>query len=1346
MGRRAGTCHRGLARLALAALLAAGSSWSWAERITAAVLNDFPPLYHLDDRSRPEGFAIDVLEAVARDAGLEVDYLPVRNWAEAMQAVRQGRADLVPGIGISEPRSGEFIFSSPMETVPVSWFIRTESTTIRTPADLRGRPVAALAESAAATRLAADGQVRLKTFDGQEAALFALLAGDVDALVFPQSVLLKKAREIGVAERLSVVGAPLLELKRGYLFRADAVRLRDRLAQSLQAFVGSPGYRDAYLKWYGTPEEFWSTARVFWSMLVLGGLLVTGILASRFVTVARLHRQLKDSEARYRAYVENAPEGIFVAEPGGRYLNVNASGCAMVGYSREELLERSIADLAPAGSGAEHQDLYETIKRTGSLTLELPLRRKDGSEVYVILRSIVLPDGNVMGLCADISDRRRQEAEITAIRNQLQATLDAIPDLLFELDREGRYLNYHSRRDDLLAAPAELLLGRTVSEMLPAEAAASCLAALEEAERSGYSTGRQLALDLADGRHWFELSVSRKLLEDGGLPRFILLSRDVTERRQAEEALRRQRETLQLILDYAPIGIWLQDGTGKLGFVNKAFCEATGIAESRFLAAPHYAELIPEAFRAQCLDSDAKALASSETSDTLQRLPFTDGRIHDLRVIKAVKRDAQGRPEALVGLSLDITEELAREQALRDSEERLRLALAAANQAWFELDLASGALSVSPEYPRMLGFDPGVFTSNLETWMANIHPDDQAAIQAAFRVCLQNGGPHTMDYRRRTANDGWKWIRSVGKIVQWDDQGRPTRMVGIHTDITQIKEHERQLEHIAHYDALTGLPNRLLLADRLHQAMAQAQRQGRRLAVAYLDLDGFKLINDDHGHDVGDRLLTTLAERMKHALREGDTLARLGGDEFVAVLLDLPDMEACVPLLARLLAAAAEQVQHKGYRLGVSASLGVTFFPQAEEVDADQLLRQADQAMYQAKLAGKNRYHVFDTEHDRTVRGHHESLERIRRGLADGEFLLHYQPKVNMRTGQVLGVEALIRWLHPERGLLPPALFLPVIDGHPLTIELGEWVMETAMTQIEAWKQAGLNLPVSVNVDAMQLQSPGFVASLAAMLDRHPGVGPGDLEVEVLETSALGDISLVARIMEACRELGVGFALDDFGTGYASLTYLKRLPAGLLKIDQSFVRNMLDDPDDLAILEGILGLAGAFRRQAIAEGVETAAHGEMLLRLGCEMAQGYQIARPMPAEAIPAWRGAWEAHPEWKHIHGISRDDLPLLFAAVELQAWVKHLLEYLAGERDATPPMDATRCRFGGWLAAQGRSRHGTDPVFTDVERMHLAIHTLADELADWRSRGRGREALARRGELEALRDALLAKLLGLV
>jgi diguanylate cyclase (GGDEF)-like protein len=449
------------------------------------------------------------------------------------------------------------------------------------------------------------------------------------------------------------------------------------------------------------------------------------------------------------------------------------------------------------------------------------------------------------------------------------------------------------------------------------------------------------------------------------------------------------------------------------------------------------------------------------------------------------------------------------------------------------------------------------------------------------------------------------------------------RVVGSFSDISFQKEHQHYLERIAHYDQLTGLPNRVLLADRMHQAMMQSKRRGLLLAVAYLDLDGFKAVNDNYGHTVGDKLLTALATQFKAMMREGDTFARLGGDEFVAVFVDLQDAHDSMTLIARLLEVASRQILLDDLTLNVSASVGVSFYPQPEETDADQLLRQADQAMYSAKLAGKNRYHLFDAEHNRSLREQNETLERVRKALANREFVLHYQPQVNLRTGAVVGAEALIRWQHPEKGLLAPGLFLPDIEGHAVSLQLGEWVLETALQQIEVWAGQGLDLPVSVNISAYQLQQPDFSTKLKVQMNAHPRVPLHHLELEVLETTALDELDSVAKVIHECAAMGIGFALDDFGTGYSSLTYLKRLPVKVLKIDQSFVHDMLNDPEDLAIVVGVLGLARAFGRQAIAEGAETRAHCRLLLQIGCDLAQGYGIARPMPSAQVVAWVANW---------------------------------------------------------------------------------------------------------------------------
>ena len=715
----------------------------------------------------------------------------------------------------------------------------------------------------------------------------------------------------------------------------------------------------------------------------------------------------------------------------------------------------------------------------------------------------------------------------------------------------------------------------------------------------------------------------------------------------------------------------------------------------------------------------------------------SDGRIIWIHVLGQIIRDEQGKPTNVYGVVMDITNYKQAESKLAESENRLRAIINNEPECIKILDAQGCLIQMNPAGLAMIEADSleqvkGASVLNI------IAPKHRLAFGKMLKRVIA-GKTAQMEFEIIGLKGGRRWLETHS--VPMEDNGT-TVLLGVTRDITERKEHEKQLEHIAHYDALTNLPNRVLLADRLHQAMTQAQRRGKLLAVAYIDLDGFKAINDSHGHQTGDKLLVALATRMRQAQREGDTLARLGGDEFIAVLFDLENVEASVPLLTRLLEAAAEPVHVAKLNLQVSASLGVTFYPQAESVDADQLLRQADQAMYQAKLAGKNRYHIFDAEQDISIRGHHESLEHIRRALIASEFELYYQPKVNMRTGKVIGAEALIRWQHPEKGLLPPSVFLPVIEDHPLAIQIGEWVIDTALNQMELWHAAGLDIPVSVNVGARQLQQADFVAHLRESLSKHPEIKPSCLELEVLETSALEDVTRVSQVIETCRDAGVMFALDDFGTGYSSLTYLKRLPVSTLKIDQSFVRDMLDDPDDLAILEGVLSLATAFRREVIAEGVETLEQGATLLQLGCDIAQGYAIARPMPAHEMPNWAAAWRPDLSWDNISAISRDDLPILFASTEHRAWIVAIEAFLKEESKASPQLDHQQCRFGKWLNDNGLVRHGSHPAYLVIETLHKQVHALSAELIEMHDHGQCLEAITRLTELYKLRDALLTQL----
>ena len=722
-----------------------------------------------------------------------------------------------------------------------------------------------------------------------------------------------------------------------------------------------------------------------------------------------------------------------------------------------------------------------------------------------------------------------------------------------------------------------------------------------------------------------EVSIQYLAIEGGRLMAFL---RDITERKQAEQALQESKALTEAIVENLPLVVFLKR-EADLRFVlfNRAGEVLLG-HDRQDMIGKNDLDFFPAEQAAQFMQQDRDVLqGEAGVLDIPEETILTtkQGR----RVLHTRKfgiLGSRGHSKYLLGISEDITES-------KKAQERLLLTanvFTHAREGIMITDAVGVIVDVNESFTRITGYRR---EQALGQTPQLLRSDRQppAFFQAMWRNLNRDGQWYGEIWNQRQNGEDYAAMLNISAVQ--DAQGQVRNFVALFSDITGIKKHQSELEHMAHYDVLTGLPNRVLMADRLHQAMTQSIRRSQQLAVVYLDLDGFKSINDCHGHELGDRLLTHVASRMKQALREGDTLARMGGDEFVAVLIDLNESQASAPLLSRLLAAAAEPVQLGNVTLQVSASLGVTFYPQAESLEADQLLRQADQAMYQAKLAGKNRFHFFDAEQDRTTRGHFESLERIRQALVAKEFVLYYQPKVNMRSGAVLGVEALIRWQHPDRGLLGPALFLPVIEEHALAVEVGEWVIDAALSQIARWQNEGLVRPdsvsVSVNVAARQIQQNNFVARLRGLLAAHPQVRPAQLEIEILETSALNDLAGVSQLIEDCQQMGVLFALDDFGTGYSSLSYLKHLRVSTLKIDQSFVHDMLDDPDDLAILQGVIGLAAAFKRRVIAEGVETVAHGNLLLQMGCELGQGYAIARPMLAQDFPQWLQRWQANPVW---------------------------------------------------------------------------------------------------------------------
>ncbi|MGB0732407.1 MAG: sensor domain-containing protein [Pontibacterium sp.] len=465
-----------------------------------------------------------------------------------------------------------------------------------------------------------------------------------------------------------------------------------------------------------------------------------------------------------------------------------------------------------------------------------------------------------------------------------------------------------------------------------------------------------------------------------------------------------------------------------------------------------------------------------------------------------------------------------------------------------------------------------------------------------------------------------------------DERGELQNYIITFTDITLMKAHQEELEHLAHYDALTGLPNRVLLAERMTQALKEAVKQDAQVAVCYLDLDGFKAVNDKHGHKTGDALLVELGRRLRLVMHSHDTVARLGGDEFVFLLVGLKGIRSVEYVVGQILDAIAKPMLLDGTEICVTASIGIALVTKGEN-DPDTLVRHADQAMYQAKLAGRNGFQVYDPEEDKARESKSNFVKQVSAGIKAQEFVLYFQPKVDLLSGEVVGCEALVRWNHPQQGLLQPHDFLPDIADTDVEIELDRWVLVTALGQQAQWLATEqVNMPISVNISGKTFVSNGFVDFIRNLLLSYPYLAPGMLELEVLETAALADMEHATQVFSQCQAMGLQIALDDFGTGYSSLTYCRRLPAETLKIDRSFVRDMLEDMEDKAIVESVIGLGHAFNKQLVAEGVEVPEQGYMLVEMGCTVVQGYGIARPMPDEAFLDWAKSWVPTGRWADI------------------------------------------------------------------------------------------------------------------
>ena len=655
------------------------------------------------------------------------------------------------------------------------------------------------------------------------------------------------------------------------------------------------------------------------------------------------------------------------------------------------------------------------------------------------------------------------------------------------------------------------------------------------------------------------------------------------------------------------------------GFASAAWRSLTGHQDKRWT---------PLAWHQQVHADDRRALAEAIGSLTVGddgrrqlelRMPRLAGWHWFEATLMVMERDGAGRPVRLLATLADVHDK-------RQAQEQQLMSLSLfqhLHEGLLITDADLRALDVNPAYSHILGVPRDEVLGTVPSLLRPEPADPMARQQrAAMWSSLRDSGSWRGELLERRRNGELCTLQVTISTVYGAAQDLRYHVLVI-SDITQQRLQLEQLERQAHFDELTRLPNRARLSELLDDAMRAADRDGRLLVVCYLDLDRFKPVNDRFGHAAGDRLLAELAGRLRSTLRSRelwtDCAARLGGDEFV-LLLRAGTLEEARLAVERVLRVVSQPyvVDPAHDPVQVTSSMGATVYP-IDRSDADTLLRHADHAMYGAKQSGRNGYLFFDPEQRRRTEERAVAIGRIQEALDQQEFVLHYQPKVDMRTGRVHGFEALLRWEHPTQGLVAPMQFLPLIENTGLSSRVGDWVIAQALDHLSSWRRSGLDFSVSVNVSARHLQEPDFALRLSELLARHSTPLAEHLEIEMLETVAHADIEATSALLSRCRALGVRFALDDFGTGYSTLTYLKRLPVDVLKVDRSFVHNMLDDAQDRAIVEGVIGLAGTFGCVVVAEGVESPAQARALLDMGCTLGQGNGIATPMASTRVAQW-------------------------------------------------------------------------------------------------------------------------------
>jgi diguanylate cyclase (GGDEF)-like protein/PAS domain S-box-containing protein len=945
----------------------------------------------------------------------------------------------------------------------------------------------------------------------------------------------------------------------------------------------------------------------------------TGVAVSR----ALLHERVRNSEKRYRALTQNSSDLVTLVGATGVVRYQSPAIERMLGYSPEELLGKNGFDFVhPDDLHRVEVAFAEGLKHPERLqSVEYRFRHKDGSWRWLETVGTNLLEDPAVG-CYVLNSRDvtgRKEAE--GVQARLAAIVESTDHAVMSMTLEGIVDSWNPGAEKLFGYPAEEMVGRHISVVIPPERRGEVWEAIEKIKRGESVEHRETVRVTKEGRRIdVSLGISPIYGAAGEVVGASAIVRDITERMEAEMALQETEQRYRTLVERIPVVTFI-DRAGGLGeplYVSPQVETMLGYTPQEWTAGRLWRERLHPDDRARILASDERFEAYGEPVNEEYRLYARDGSVVWVREETVLMRDKGGEPLYVQGIMSDITEQNEAETALKESEQRFRRSFDDAAVGMALVGIDGHWLRVNRSLCEIVGYPEEKLVG--KTFQSITHPADlEEDLDYVRRLLAGEMRTYQMEKRYLHKQGHVVWVLLSVSLVH-DEGGLPLYFVAQMQDVTGRKRMEEQLRRQALHDPLTGLPNRKLFVDRLGHALERTRRRsGRKAAVLFMDLDGFKVVNDSLGHEAGDLLLVVVTERLRRCVRPEDMLARFGGDEFVVLLEDVGDPSEAIRVAGRITEELSKPFVLDGRGLFTSASIGIALGDARTKTPED-LLRDADTAMYRAKDEHAD-YRVFDlTMYERAMR-RLETENDLRRAMEAEEFVVHYQPIIDLATGEAWGVEALLRWNHPEHGLLDPDEFVPIAEESGLVVPMGEAMMEEACQRARKWKEEHPHIPpfvLSVNLSARQLVRPDLVETVEGVL-RRTGFEMSRLSLDITETVYVRDLEGNTASLDRLRESGVTISIDDFGTGYSSLAYLKHLPAEVLKLDRSFVRELGLEAKDTTIARTIVDLAHTMGMEVIAEGVEIEEQAVLLREMGCDMAQGYYFSKPLPPEQMAAF-------------------------------------------------------------------------------------------------------------------------------